>query len=59
LLLTEISFGSNLLGAGLEFEIVSDWYDPEALAMLRSIQRDLGRVVNATLLFPDAARPKK
>lgn len=56
LLLAEISFASNLLGAGVEFEIASAWYDPEALPLLRSIQRRLGPLVDPTLLFPDARR---
>lgn len=51
LLLAEISFGSDLLGAGVEFDIASPWRDPEALALLRSIQRALVRVVDGRLLF--------
>lgn len=58
LLLAEISFGSDLLGAGVEFELVNAWKDPEALSLLRSIQRVLGRTVDAKLLFPGAGRPR-
>lgn len=57
LLLAEISFASDLLGAGLEFEVASTWRDPKALRVLRSIQRELGRVADAQLLFPGAGRP--
>jgi hypothetical protein len=56
LLLAEISFGSDLLGAGVEFEITTPWRDPEALSVLRSIQRTLAGTVNASLLFPGAGR---
>jgi hypothetical protein len=48
--LPEISFGSDILGAGVEFEIVSPWRDPQALNLLRSIQRALVRYVDASLL---------
>jgi hypothetical protein len=58
LLLSEISFASNLLGAGVEFDIVTAWRDPEALPMLRSIQRALSGRVDASLLFPGAGRPR-
>ena len=51
LLLAEISFGSDVLGAGVEFEIVSAWRDPEALKLLRAIQRTLRRYVDASQLF--------
>ena len=57
LLLAEISFASDLLGAGSEFEVGSAWRDPKALRVLRSIQRELGPVVDAQLLFPGAGRP--
>lgn len=50
LLLAEISFASDLLGAGVEFGIVSEWRDPEALVILRSIQRALRPFVDASLL---------
>jgi hypothetical protein len=56
LLLAEISFASDLLGAGGEFDIVTAWRDPEALPVLRSIQRSLAGTVNASLLFPNAGR---
>jgi len=56
LLLAEISFGSDLLGAGVEFDIVTPWRDPEALRVLRSIQRALAGTANASLLFPTAGR---
>jgi len=56
LLLAEISFASDLLGAGVEFDLVSGWTDAEAVAVLRSIQRALGPTVDASLLFPHAGR---
>lgn len=59
LLLAEISFASDLLGAGVEFDIVTPWRDPEALPVLRSIQRALVRTVDASLLFPDGGRRRE
>lgn len=56
LLLAEISFGSDLLGAGVEFGITTPWRDAEALHVLRSIQRLLVRTVDASLLFPGRER---
>jgi hypothetical protein len=50
LFLTELSFGSDLIGAGAEFEIVSTWRDAEALTLLRAIQRSLTRHVDPSLL---------
>lgn len=59
MLLAEIGFTSDLLGAGVEFELVSGWRDSEALNMLRAIQRQLGPLTDATLLpiLGDSAAP--
>jgi len=43
-----------MFGAGVEFELVSPFTDPEALVLLRSIQRALVRTVDRALLFPQA-----
>ena len=52
--LAEISWASDMFGAGVEFELVSPFTDPEALVLLRSVQRALVRTVNPALLFPRA-----
>jgi len=52
--LAEISWASDMFGAGVEFELVSPFRDTEALALLRSIQRALIRTVDRELLFPRA-----
>jgi len=52
--LAEISWASDMFGAGVEFELVSPFTDPEALVLLRSIQRALVRTVDRALLFPQA-----
>ncbi|WP_019971503.1 hypothetical protein [Mycobacterium sp. 141] len=52
--LAEISWASDMFGAGVEFELVSPFRDPEALALLRSIQRVLIRVTDRALVFPRA-----
>lgn len=50
LLLAELSFASDVFGAGAEFEMLSAWRDSQALTMLRSIQRALAGVVNSAQL---------
>jgi hypothetical protein len=49
LLLTEISWASNLIGAGLDF--ATSYRDEEAAPLLRSIQRKFGSAEMAALLF--------
>lgn len=49
--LAEISWASDMFGAGVEFELVNRFRDPEALALLRSIQRALARTVEPALVF--------
>lgn len=57
LLLTEISFGSDLIGAGVEFEMACRFTDQDGLKLLRSLQRKIGSHERAALLFPGAGRP--
>lgn len=52
--LAEISWASDMFGAGVEFELASPFTDSESLALLRSVQRTLIRIVNPTLVFPRA-----
>lgn len=54
--LAEISWASDLFGAGVEFEMVSPFTDPEALTLLRSVQRALVHTVKPVLVFPPAPR---
>lgn len=58
LFLTEISWACDLVGAGVEFELVSPFTDEEAVKLLRSIQRKVSSSYRADLLFPDAGRPR-
>jgi hypothetical protein len=57
LFLTEISWASDLVGAGVEFALVSN-SDEEAVKLLRSIQRKISSSSRADLLFPNAGRPR-
>ena len=59
LLLTEISFGSALVGAGVEFEMACRFADRDGLTLLRSLQRKIASRRRAALLFPGAARPSR
>jgi hypothetical protein len=53
LYLTESSWASNLVGSGLDFSIVTEFSDIDCLSMLRRLQRKIGRVARAEVLFPD------
>lgn len=54
LFLSELAFGSDLLGAGVEFQLVSAMRDNEAIAILRHLQRKLYTRDGAKALFrPD------
>ncbi|WP_063057449.1 hypothetical protein [Nocardia sienata] len=54
LFLSELAFGSDLLGAGVEFQLVSPMRDDEALVILRHLQRKLYTRDGAKALFrPD------
>ncbi|CAM5683707.1 hypothetical protein MAUB1S_03971 [Mycolicibacterium aubagnense] len=50
--LAEISWASDLFGAGVEFELVSSFTDSEALTLLRSVQRAPVHTVKPALVFP-------
>ncbi|MET8649021.1 hypothetical protein [Nocardia aurea] len=51
LFLSELAFGSDLFGAGIEFRYVSPFSDEEALAALRALQRKLYTHSGAKALF--------
>jgi hypothetical protein len=56
LFLTELSFGSDLAGAGVEFSYVSH-SDEDGIKLLRSIQRKLSSRDRAEVLFSGLVRP--
>lgn len=58
LFLGEIIWGSSLVGAALDFEIVTGFSDAEAIAVLRSLQRKISHRSRADLLFPGCGRPR-
>jgi hypothetical protein len=58
LFLGEITWASCLVGAALDFEIVTGFSDAEAIAVLRSLQRKIGDSRRADLLFPGRGRPR-
>jgi hypothetical protein len=58
LFLTEISWASDLVGAGVEFRY-NGISDEEAVKLLRSIQRKISSRYRADLLFPNAGRPRR
>ena len=60
LFLTEITWASGLVGAGLDFATVTGFSDTEAVSLLRGLQRrrKLGGYDRATLLFPHGGRPR-
>jgi hypothetical protein len=53
LYLTECSWASNIVGSGLDFSIVTEFSDIDCLSLLRHLQRKIGRVARAEVLFPD------
>jgi hypothetical protein len=59
LFLTEVSWASNVVGAGLDFALVTSISDEEAVKLLRSIQWKLSRYYRPSLLFPGAGRPRR
>ncbi|ARG80200.1 hypothetical protein PJK45_19590 [Mycobacterium kansasii] len=59
LYLTECSWASELVGAGLDFATVSGISDTEAVSLLRGLQRKIGRITTAELLFPGSGRHSK
>ncbi|ULP44608.1 hypothetical protein [Mycobacterium lentiflavum] len=60
LFLTEITWASGLVGAGLDFATVTGFSDTEAVSLLRSLQRrrKIGGRTRARLLFPDGGRTR-
>ena len=56
LFLTELSFGSDLAGAGVEFGYVSH-SDEDGIKLLRSIQRKISSSERADLLLSGVIRP--
>ncbi|WP_454195618.1 hypothetical protein [Nocardia sp. Marseille-Q1738] len=60
LFLSELAFGSDLFGAGIEFQIVNAMRDAEALTLLRSLQRKLFTRAGAKALFePELYAPEQ
>jgi hypothetical protein len=58
LYLTECSWASSLVGAALDFSIVTGFSDTEALGLLRGLQRKIGGIDQAETLFPGRGRPR-
>jgi hypothetical protein len=56
LFLAECSWASSVIGAGLDFAIVTGFSDTEGLTLLRGLQRKIGGVDRAKLLFPSGGR---
>jgi hypothetical protein len=60
LFITEITWASGLVGAGLDFATVTGFSDAEAITLLRGLQRrrKIGGYDRAKLLFPDGGRTR-
>ena len=58
LFLTEITFASDLIGAGVEHTLMTRFSDAEALSLLRGLQRKISNHRRAALLFPDGGRTR-
>jgi hypothetical protein len=56
LYLTESGWASSVVGAGLDFAIVTEFSDIDALSLLRRLQRKIGRVTRPQVLFPDGGQ---
>lgn len=56
LYLVESSWASDLVGAGLDFATVTGFSDTEAVCLLRGLQRKIGGIKRAKLLFPNGGR---
>jgi hypothetical protein len=56
LYLVESSWASDLVGAGLDFATVTGFSDTEAVGLLRGLQRKIGGIKRAKLLFPNGGR---
>ncbi|MBV9350274.1 MAG: hypothetical protein JOZ23_01880 [Mycobacterium sp.] len=57
LYLTECSWASEVVGAGRGFASVTGYSDTEAVSLLRGLQRKIGGIKRAKLLFPNGGRP--
>ncbi|CPR07815.1 hypothetical protein BN971_01105 [Mycobacterium bohemicum DSM 44277] len=58
LFLTECSWASETVGAGRGFASVTGYSDVEAVGLLRGLQRKIGGIKRAKLLFPHGGRPQ-
>jgi hypothetical protein len=58
LFLTEVTFASSLIGSGLDFDIVTRFSDSEGISVLRGLQRKIGSLDRAQLLFPNGGRTR-
>ncbi|MBF6205482.1 MULTISPECIES: hypothetical protein [Nocardia] len=59
LFFSELAFGSDLFGAGVEFQIVNAVRDAEGIAILRALQRKLYTRAGAEALFePELYAPQ-
>lgn len=60
LFLTEITWASGLVGAGLDFATVTGFSDVEAVSLLRGLQRrrKIGGYERGNLLFPNGGRTR-
>jgi hypothetical protein len=56
--LTECSWASEVVGAGRGFAAVTGYSDTEAISLLRGLQRKIGGIRRAKLLFPDGGRAR-
>ncbi|MBW0013411.1 MAG: hypothetical protein JO059_09625 [Mycobacterium sp.] len=58
LFLTEVTWASDLIGSGLDFDVVTSFSDTEAVSLLRGLQRKIGGIRRAKLLFPTGGRTR-
>ena len=56
LYLTECSWASDVVGAGLDFAIVTEFSDIDGLSLLRRLQRKIGRIARPDALFPNGGQ---
>ena len=58
LFLTEVTGASDLIGSGLDFDVVTSFSDTGAVTLLRGLQRKIGGFRRAKLLFPNGGRTR-
>lgn len=58
LFVTEVTWVSSLIGAGLESAVMTRFSDAEAIRVLRGLQRKIGGSDRAELLFPNGGRTR-